>query len=78
MTDIQKKKEAKTEQGVRSLVAGIAGAVAGGIAVGAAIAMSDKKNQQKVKGVLNDAKEKVTKKVGEVAQGVKGKIEMNK
>lgn len=60
MVEIQKKKEVKGENAINPIVAGIAGVIAGGVAVATTVAMSDKKNQKKVKDALVEAKEKVT------------------
>ncbi len=60
MAEIHQKKELKSENAVNPIIAGIAGVIAGGIAVATTVAMSDKKNQKKVKDALVGAKEKVT------------------
>lgn len=77
MTDISKKKEIKNH-GVNPLVAGIAGVVAGGMAVAAAVAMSDKKNQEKMKEAWTDTKEKVTDYMDTIKQKSEPMIEKGK
>lgn len=68
MTDNHKTKGAKKEALVTPLVAGIAGVIAGGVAIAAAVVMSDKKNQEKVKDALTDAKDKVSEYVQTVKE----------
>lgn len=53
--------------GISTVVAAVAGAIAGaGVAITGAIIMSDKKNRDKVEGVINNFKEEVGDKKDEV------------
>lgn len=53
-------KQKKQNGGVSTMAAAVAGAVVGaGMAVAGAIALSNEKNQEKLKGAFNDAKNKV-------------------
>jgi hypothetical protein len=60
MTDIHPKKVGSEKTNINPIIAGIAGVIAGGVAVATAVAMSDKKNQKKVKDTFTEVKGKVT------------------
>jgi len=58
MTD--QKKQNKEKGGINPMIAAVAGAVVGaGVAVAGTIILEDKKNQEKVKKVLNNVKKQV-------------------
>ena len=58
MIDTHQKKQENSGSSMNPVIAGVAGIVAGGMAVAAAVAMSDKKNQKKVKEVVTIVKDK--------------------
>ena len=66
MTNVQVKKEVKKANPIVPVMAGIVGAVVGGVAVAASMFMGDKKNQEKIKTGLDEAKVKATDYVADV------------
>lgn len=69
MTNSKQKKKGKF-----SLIAGITGAIVGaGAAIAGALALKDKKNRNKVKKVLTNAKNQAENYVKKIKKGVKDK-----
>jgi hypothetical protein len=66
MAHIHQKKELTRENTISPIIAGIAGVVAGGVAIATALALSDRKNQKKVKEVFVDTKERVAEYIGTI------------
>lgn len=61
-------------EGVNTVIAAVAGVVVGaGVAIAGAVALSDKKNRDKVEGVINKAKDKTNSFVKNVQSKVQGK-----
>lgn len=79
MTDKIQKKQDQEKSGFNSVTAAVAGVIIGaGVATAGAVLLKDKKNREKVRGILNNAKdqavgymENVQKQVG----GNKGEAE---
>jgi len=74
MTSAPVKKEVKKANPIVPVMAGIVGAVVGGVAVAASMIMGDKKNQEKIKTGLNEAKGQVLAKKAEVKEKVINEI----
>jgi len=66
MTELQKKKEVKKSNTVNPIMAGIAGAMVGGVAVATSMVMSNKKNRDKLKAKLTEAKNQTTEYLDDV------------
>lgn len=66
MTVSKQKKQDRGSDGIGTVAAAVAGAVVGaGVAVAGAIALSNEKNQEKLKGAFTDVKNKVVGLEGE-------------
>lgn len=67
MTVSKQKKQDRESGGVNTVAAAVAGAVVGvGVTVAGAIALSNEKNQEKLKGAFTDIKNKIQNKKDEV------------
>lgn len=66
MTELQKKKEIKNLNTANQVMAAVAGAVVGGVAVATSMVMSNKKNRDKIKAGLSNAKNQTTEYLDDV------------
>jgi uncharacterized membrane-anchored protein YhcB (DUF1043 family) len=66
MTSVPMKKEVNKTNPIIPVVAGMVGAVVGGVAVATSMIMGDKKNREKIKNGLDEAKDKTTEYVADV------------
>jgi len=74
MVHQNQKKHDEGKSGFNPVVAAVTGAVVGaGVAVAGAIALKDKKNRDKVKGVLNNVKDKATGYVEDIRKQLQDK-----
>lgn len=80
MTDSKRKKQDKGSGGVSTVAAAVTGiAVGAGVAVAGAIALSNKKNQEKLKGFVRGIQKQVGSKKEEIEKEVaKGKEKLTK
>lgn len=72
MTDQNQKKQNEGKGGVNPVVAVVTGAIVGaGVAVAGAVALNDKKNREKVKKVLTNAKDQAVEYVEKMQKEMK-------
>lgn len=74
MKDSDQKKQDERRNGLNQVAAAVTGAIVGaGVAVAGAVIMSDKKNREKVKKVLNNAKNQAIGYMEDIQKQVKSK-----